>query len=57
MAVIGLGSGVTAGSVLHNRKVKEVDGLEISPEIVEASDFFEDENNDALNDPRTRLIV
>ena len=37
--VIGLGSGITAGSVLQNPLVKNVDLLEISPEVVEASDF------------------
>jgi spermidine synthase len=31
--------------------------LEISPEVVQASRFFEPENNRALADPRTRLIV
>ena len=31
--------------------------LEISPGVVEASRFFEAENNRALADPRTRLIV
>ncbi len=55
--VIGLGSGVTAGSVLQNSKVKSIDVLEISPEIVEASHFFKDENYGVLNDPRTKLIV
>ncbi|MCP4047158.1 MAG: methyltransferase, partial [Gammaproteobacteria bacterium] len=55
--VIGLGSGITAGSVLQNSKVKNLDVLEISPEIVEASHFFGEENHDLLNDPRTNLIV
>jgi len=55
--VIGLGSGVTAGSVLQNSQVKKVDVLEISPEIVEASHFFREENHAALDDPRTNLIV
>ena len=32
-------------------------GFEISPEVVEASRFFEPENARALADPRTRLIV
>jgi spermidine synthase len=55
--VIGLGSGVTAGSVLRSSVVENIDVLEISPEVVEASYFFNEENHDALNDPRTRLIV
>ncbi len=55
--VIGLGSGITAGSVLQSTAVEHVDVLEISPEVVEASSFFRKDNHDVLNDPRTRLIV
>ena len=55
--VIGLGSGITAGSVLQNPRVNDMDVLEISPEVVEASEFFKNENHDVLSDPRTNLIV
>jgi len=55
--VIGLGSGITAGSVLQNPAVKHLDILEISPEVVEASEFFREDNYDVLNNPRTNLIV
>ena len=55
--VIGLGSGMTAGSVLQHPAVENMDVLEISPEVVEASDYFKEENYDLLNDPRTNLIV
>ena len=54
--VIGLGSGVTTGSALRH-PVERVDVVEISPEVVEASAYFETENSHALADPRTRLIV
>ncbi|MEO8680434.1 MAG: fused MFS/spermidine synthase [Vicinamibacterales bacterium] len=55
-AIIGLGSGVTLGSALTH-PLKEAVVLEISPEVVEASRFFEEENHRALADPRTRLVV
>ncbi len=55
-AILGLGSGVTLGAALRH-PVERVDVLEISPEVVEASRFFEPENGAALRDPRTRLIV
>jgi len=55
--VIGLGSGVTAGSVLQKSTVENVDVLEISPEIVEASYYFRDINYDVLNHPKTNLIL
>lgn len=53
---MGVGSGVTVGAALTH-PVPRVDVLELSPEVVEASAFFEAENQHALADPRTRLIV
>jgi spermidine synthase len=55
-AIIGLGSGVTLGSALTHPLTEAV-VLEISPEVVDASRFFENENHRALADPRTRLVV
>lgn len=55
-AILGLGSGVTLGAALtHPLTAATV--LEISPEVVEASRYFETENHRALSDRRTRLIV
>jgi spermidine synthase len=56
VCVIGLGSGVTLGASLTH-PVERVDVVEISPEVVEASSFFAAENHNALNDPRTALIL
>ncbi len=56
VAVLGLGSGVTLGSALTH-PIERADVLEISPEVVEASRFFEPENGAALRDLRTRLIL
>lgn len=56
VAVIGLGSGVTVGAALTH-PIERVDVVELSPEVVEASRFFEAENRRALDDPRTRLLV
>jgi spermidine synthase len=55
-AILGLGSGVTLGSALTH-PLDEATVLEISPEVVDASRYFEAENHAALSDPRTRLIV
>jgi spermidine synthase len=56
IAIIGLGSGVTLGSALAH-PIARADTIEISPEVVEASRWFEGENHRALSDPRTKLIV
>jgi spermidine synthase len=54
--VLGLASGVSLGSVtLH--PVEEIDCLEISPEVVEASHFFDHVNHEPLSDPRVNMIV
>ena len=54
--VIGLGSGVTAGEILHY-PINQLDIVEINEQVVEASRFFLAENNNVLEDPRTRLII
>jgi spermidine synthase len=56
VGIIGLGSGVTLGSALRH-PIERADMLEISPEVVAASRFFERENHAALADRRSRLIV
>jgi len=54
--VIGLGTGITAGEALYY-PIKNLDVVEISPEVVEASQFFQSVNNDVLNDSRTTLLI
>lgn len=54
--IIGLGSGMTAGAALAH-SITRADVIEISPEVVQASDFFKAENRHVLADPRTHLIV
>ena len=55
VGIVGLGSGVTLASALVH-PVASVDVVEISPEVVEASAHFADENRRALDDPRARLV-
>jgi spermidine synthase len=54
--VLGLASGITAGEVLYY-PAEKLDILEISPEVVVASRFFDPWNNRVLSNPRTELIV
>ncbi len=56
VGIIGLGSGVTLASALVH-PVERVDVIELSPQVVEASQYFAAVNKNALADPRTRLIV
>ena len=54
--VLGLASGITAGEVLHY-PIDQLDVLEISPQVVEASKYFARWNNDVLTNPKTKIIV
>ncbi len=56
VAIVGLGSGITAASALSH-DITELDVLEISPEVVDASKLFAPEGRSPLDDPRTRLLV
>ena len=56
IGIIGLGSGVTLAAALQH-PIERVDVVEISPEVVEASEQFVVENRRALNDQRAHLIV
>src|SRR5262249_31721405 len=53
--VIGLGSGVTVGSVALHRQT-QVEVVELEPSVVEASRFFEHVNNRPLEQRNVRLI-
>jgi len=54
--VLGLASGVTPGEVLYY-PVDKLDILEISREVVSASDIFRPWNNHVLSHPKTNLII
>ena len=55
--VIGLGTGITAGSAASHADIEQLDVVEVSPAVVAASAFFEDDSRGVLFDPRTRLIM
>ena len=53
--VIGLASGVTAGSVSLHEAPSHIDVVELEPAIVEASHIFDKYNSRPLEDPRVTL--
>ncbi|HZR23204.1 MAG TPA: fused MFS/spermidine synthase [Vicinamibacterales bacterium] len=57
LCIIGLGSGVTAASALAPGTVTHEDVIEISPEVVEASHYFDTESEHVLQRPEVRLIA
>jgi predicted membrane-bound spermidine synthase len=54
--VVGLGSGITCGSVLRH-PVKSLDVVEIASEVVECNYLFAKENYNFTNDARTKIVI
>jgi len=54
--VLGLASGITAGEALYY-PIEKLDVLEINRQVVAASDFFLEWNNELLSNERTELII
>jgi len=54
--VVGLGSGITCGSVLLH-PIERLDMVEISPEVVAANKYFADSNYHALENKKLHLFV
>jgi spermidine synthase len=55
-AVIGLGSGLTAGAALQF-DADQVDIYEINPGVIEANKFFKEESHHALSNPNSNIIM
>ena len=56
VCLIGLASGVTAGAALTH-SIRQLDLIEVSPDVVRASHDFDAVNGRPLEDRRTNLIV
>lgn len=55
--IIGLGAGITLGSMEQMDGVEEIDVVEISRAVTRANHFFNEYNHHALEDPRLNLII
>ena len=55
--VVGLGSGITARAAALHSSVHQVDIVEISPTMIEASRYFEKDNKDILANPKIHLYL
>lgn len=55
--IVGLGSGVTAGSALRHETVEKLDVIEIVPAMREAAELFSEYNHNVLQDKRLNLVI
>ncbi|GAA4468612.1 fused MFS/spermidine synthase [Novipirellula rosea] len=57
VALLGLGTGMTAGGAVPHRELQSIDIVELIPEVVDAVRLLGDENRHVVDDPRTTMIV
>ena len=57
IANIGLGSGLTAHTLLHNKNITRVDTIEIEQAVVQAAQFFRPNVENLFTDPRSHIII
>lgn len=55
--IIGLASGVTAGTVAQYDSISDVDIAEIEPSMVQAASYFNDVNHNILDNPKAHIIL
>ncbi|MCI0676073.1 MAG: fused MFS/spermidine synthase [Phycisphaerales bacterium] len=55
-AVVGLGTGITSGSLAACPEVDRVTTLEISPGVIEAVHHFSDANFNLASNPKSRIV-
>ena len=53
---IGLGTGILAGELVANEQVDSVTCVELSAAVIEASDWFTEENRDVLKNEKLNLV-
>ncbi len=54
--IVGFGSGMTAAAVARYKDVEKIDCVEIEPDVIRASPYFENLNQGVLADPRMRVF-
>jgi spermidine synthase len=54
--IVGFGSGMTAAAVARYNDVEKIDCVEIEPDVIRASPYFEKLNQGVLADPRMRVF-
>ncbi|PVV06910.1 MAG: hypothetical protein B6D77_14895 [gamma proteobacterium symbiont of Ctena orbiculata] len=57
IANIGLGSGLTAHVLLHNKELERLDTIEIEHAVYEAAEYFRPRVDNLYNDTRSQVII
>jgi spermidine synthase len=55
--LVGIGAGITAGSLLAYPSLERLDVVEISPAVIDAASYFGPDNREALKDPRCHVHI
>jgi spermidine synthase len=54
--LVGLGTGMSAGAASAHPDVEALTVVELSAEVIEASEFFSRDNDSVLSDPRVEIV-
>ncbi len=57
VAVIGMGSGITAHTLLSNPSLVAVDTIEIEPAMIEGARYFGERSENVFSDPRSHIYI
>jgi spermidine synthase len=55
--MIGFGSGISLGAAAQFDETEKIEMVEIDPAVVEAAQYFKDDNHDALNNSKAKIIL
>ncbi|MCB9729993.1 MAG: fused MFS/spermidine synthase [Deltaproteobacteria bacterium] len=55
--IVGLGSGISVGTLLAHEEIERIDVVEISPAVARASRYFDEWSGAPLSDPRVHLYI
>ncbi len=55
--VLSFGNGIVSGSIARHEEVQRIDAVDLSSEMIEASNKYAEENHNVLKDPRLHIII
>jgi spermidine synthase len=54
---VGVGSGILMGESARHARVREITGVEIEPSVIAGANWFVEENDNALENPRMNIVI
>ena len=55
--VVGLGTGITLGSIVHYQELESIEVAEIVPGVIKGAEYFNTENGRCLQNPKVNVLL